>query len=375
MANILINGLNSKIGGGKSILNNYFRLLQDSSNKNNNYFFIVPKINDFNNPSNINIKLIKIKNIFKKRFFLFFTYTIIIPRLIKRNNIDLILNLADIPVKTKTYQLFLFDWPYAAYPDSIAWKRLPIKEFIFKKIKLHIFKSLTQYINALLVQSTIIGNHLSKLYGFDNFKVVPNAVSLDNLTGGEDHYFNLPHGIKLLYLSYYYVHKNFEIFIPLAKAIKEQNLNYKIIITLDPNQHKLSKKFITSIKNQKLNDIIINVGPVEMKHVPSLYKQCDGLLMPTLLESFSGTYVEAMFHKIPIFTSNLDFAVGVCGYGAQYFDPLDETDILRKLNEVFADQKIISQQIFNASNKLESMPDWQKVYNLIDCIINESIEI
>jgi len=65
--------------------------------------------------------------------------------------------------------------------------------------------------------------------------------------------------------------------------------------------------------------------------VPSLYAQSDALLMPTLLESFSGTYVEAMFHKIVILTSKLDFAEDVCGESAFYFDPTSPEDILASI--------------------------------------------
>jgi glycosyltransferase involved in cell wall biosynthesis len=46
------------------------------------------------------------------------------------------------------------------------------------------------------------------------------------------------------------------------------------------------------------------------------------MLFPTLLESFSGTYIEAMHFGLPIITSDLDFAHTVCGDAAIYCDPL-----------------------------------------------------
>jgi hypothetical protein len=49
-----------------------------------------------------------------------------------------------------------------------------------------------------------------------------------------------------------------------------------------------------------------------MSDVPKWYKATQALLLPTLLESFSGTYIEAMHFERPIFTSNLDFAKEVC---------------------------------------------------------------
>ncbi len=57
------------------------------------------------------------------------------------------------------------------------------------------------------------------------------------------------------------------------------------------------------------------------------YLACNALLLPTLLESFSGTYLEAMHFGRPILTSNLDFARDVCDDAALYFDPWDPVAI------------------------------------------------
>ena len=103
------------------------------------------------------------------------------------------------------------------------------------------------------------------------------------------------------------------------------------MITLASEQHFKAARILQTLKKERLDEVVINVGPVRMSNVPSLYNQCDGLLMPTLLESFSGTYVEAMYHRKTILTSRLDFAEDVCGAAAFYFNPLDENSILREM--------------------------------------------
>lgn len=49
--------------------------------------------------------------------------------------------------------------------------------------------------------------------------------------------------------------------------------------------------------------------------------------MPTLMESFSGTYLEAFHFGTPVLTSDLDFARETCGEAALYFDPTDTASI------------------------------------------------
>jgi glycosyltransferase involved in cell wall biosynthesis len=369
---ILINGLNSNVGGGKSILINFLKLLSQKK-LSDKYFFLVKNKTDFIEFNNNNIIFISLPKVFNFSIFYPLIYFFLIDMVLKKFKVDVVLNLSDIPIKTNVKQIFLFDWPYAVYPESIVWERLNFYSYYYKKIKLKIFELNIKYIDIFIAQNKVISNRLNYLFGIKNIEIVPNAVSLDNLGDSNLFNFHFPEGVKLLYLTHYYSHKNLEIFIPLAKKIKEQGLNYKIIITIDKSQGYNASKLLKEIRKNSLDDVVINVGPVEMKNVPSLYKQCDGLLMPTLLESFSGTYVEAMFHKIPIFTSNYDFAKIVCKDGAVYFNPLEPLDILEKIKETFNDKFRLQQIINNSQYVLSQLSNWNDSFNLINKIIEKKI--
>ena len=79
-----------------------------------------------------------------------------------------------------------------------------------------------------------------------------------------------------------------------------------------------------------------------MEHVPILYKQVDGMIMPTLLESFSATYIDSMALGVPIFTSDRDFARDVCGDAAWYFDPLNAESIFEVISNAFQSGQILT---------------------------------
>lgn len=120
-----------------------------------------------------------------------------------------------------------------------------------------------------------------------------------------------------------------------------------------------------------MDEIVINVGPVSMDVVPSLYSQCDALLMPTLLESFSGTYVEAMFHHKTILTSNLDFAKDVCGQAAFYFDPLDPDSILSAINHAFEDNDKRMRKIEKGRKQLDQLLSWDQVFEKYQALLKD----
>jgi glycosyltransferase involved in cell wall biosynthesis len=186
------------------------------------------------------------------------------------------------------------------------------------------------------------------------------------------HDFHLPPGkFKFLYLSHYYPHKNIEAFLPLAHAIKTQGLPYCLVVTLAPSQNPRAAAFLQAVRDEGLDDVIFNTGPVAMAHVPSLYRQSDALLMPTLLESFSGTYVEAMYQRKVILTSDMDFARDVCGPAAIYFDPLAPTSILATMELAYndVDERQRLQQL--GWDRVHTMPGWDVVFALFDKALAE----
>ncbi|HPL67771.1 MAG TPA: glycosyltransferase [Smithellaceae bacterium] len=363
MANFLINGLKSKTGGGKSILNNYLGLLKNS-HSTNKFLILTPNVEDYKKYACDFVKILNVKSIYKKNIFFPFTNHFLMPKLLKDLNIDVIFNLGDIVIPTNIPQVYLFDWSYAVYPDSIVWNHMDAWSYCERKIKLHFFKKYINRANVVIAQTKTIKIKLEALYSLRNVVVIPNAVSLENMNGGEDYNFELPKDkFKCLYLTYYYSNKNIEIFVPLAKKIQKEDLPFCLVVTIAPTQHKRSKQFLDTVKKEHLTDTIINVGPVAMSRVPSLYAQTDALLMPSLLESFSGTYVEAMFHGKPILTSDMDFAVDVCGDSAFYFNPSDANSILDTISKTFEDVETRKRKILAGRHRLKQFMTWSEAFD------------
>ena len=308
-----------------------------------------------------------------KTFMLPAVNALVLPGLVRRGGYDLVLNFADIPIPTGTRQLFLFDWSYAAFPDSIAWQRAGCADNLKRRLKLYFFRRYLRYVDVMIAQGPAICERLQRLYGISQLHVIPNAVALDNLSGGESHDFALGTGFKLLCLSQYYSHKNLEILIDVAELIRERSIDLKIVLTIEAVQGRGARRLIEAIADRNLGGIIVNVGSVPMPRVPSLYRQTDALLLPTLLESFSGTYVEAMFHGKPIFTSKYEFAVDVCQDAAFYFDPLNARDILSVVLQALENPGIITRKIAEGRKCLDSMLDWDKAFDSFMSLIDTTL--
>lgn len=372
MANVLINGVSAKSGGGRSILTNFLTCLKSNGSKNE-YFVVVPFAHLYSQFS-CNVTIIPMRFL-SRLVFLPFANAVVLPYLIKKHNIDIVFNVSDVPIPTSKHQVFLFDWPYAAYPDSKAWSLLNFKGMVVRKAKLYLFKKYLPFVNKLIAQNNALKKRLELLYKIEGISIIPNAVSFDSRKNKLQFDFGFVEGFKLLCLTFYYPHKNLEIFIPLAKLIRDKGLDIKIILTISKEQGKNAERLLEDIKANFLSDIIINIGPVSMDRVPSLYDQTDGLLLPTLLESFSGTYVEAMYHKKPIYTSNLDFATSVCKESAYYFDPFDPEDILKTILTSREDTEVLQEKIKVGYSIMDNLPSWNQAFVMYEELFHSENDV
>jgi glycosyltransferase involved in cell wall biosynthesis len=276
-----------------------------------------------------------------------------------REAFDVVLNFSDIPIRTKVRQIFLFDWPYAAHPESIAWLRSRFSERIFRKVKLWYFEKNLQFIGTCVVQTKTIGDRLKTIYGIDNLALVPNAVDKQSLVANSVSNFNFGGSRKLLCFSRYYSHKNIEVLLDVAELIRAEAADFKIVLTIEPSQGAGARALLREVEERGLGGVVLNIGAVGSRDIPALYASVDGLLLPTLLESFSGTYVEAMFFRVPIFTSDLPFARDACGDCAFYFDPAIPADIFQCISRAFSDEDEIARKVAIASRRLALAPTWK----------------
>lgn len=190
-----------------------------------------------------------------------------------------------------------------------------------------IFRQSLRHTALLLCQTPVAETRLKQTFGYSGrIALLPNAVSVDSLAGG-----GMPdkpaaldeklHPLKLFCLTRYYPHKNLEAIVDMFVRFRQELRDVLVILTISANDHPNAKRLLRAIDRHQLTSNILNVGPLKQQELYSYYRHCQALFLPTLLESFSGTYLEAMQFGSPILTSNLDFARQICGDAAMYFDP------------------------------------------------------
>ena len=215
---------------------------------------------------------------------------------------DVLFSMANFALPTYARQLVLFHWPYAIYPTSEVWGQMDVHSRIVRRWKLWAFQRRLRYASAVVAQTDVAAERLRDLHGLTDVRVIPNAVSLQDLSQADvrvDPSWSLlftrgreENDRDLLCLTRYYPHKNLDVLLDLAVLIKHNGgvggRKVRILTTISADQHTGAKRFLAEVERQRLGEIIVNIGPVAMEHVPALYQATHGLILPTLLESFSG---------------------------------------------------------------------------------------
>lgn len=369
MKTVAINALNSNSGGGKSIRDSYLKLLNEV-NLTERYVVITAKVVDLGFLNNPNIEVMVMPRFWSRALLAPLIYRFLLGRVLRRIGANVVLNMGDLIVHTDAKQIYIFDWSYALDVHPKVWEGMNFFDRLNRRVKLWLIKRDFTKPDIVIAQTDFIRGRLKELYGVHDVRVINNAVTINTNPGEVTLDFALPIGVRLVYPSVYYPHKNLEVLLDLAVAIKSSQLDYRIVTTVNPDTDA-ARRYLDSIAERGLQDVITNIGQVPLNQMHSLYKQCDALLMPTLLESFSIVYLEAMHHGLPVFTSDMWFAQAVCGDAAKYFDPFDAKDILRALEEVMPHPLVKRDLTEAGARRLASFPTWEENFATYQQYIDE----
>jgi glycosyltransferase involved in cell wall biosynthesis len=287
-------------------------------------------------------------------------------RILAAERPDVLFNMGSIATPARYPQLVLFHWPYAIYPEREVWERMTPADQRSRRVRRWFFVRRLRFVTRFAAQTETARGRLQRIFGLRNVSIVPNAVSVGGAPA-DRRPDCLPDGVlapgrrALLCLTRYYPHKNLEVLVELGRRIRDAGAPFVVLLTLSPDEDRAVAPLLSRIEAEALGDVVVNLGRVPMEDVPALYSACDALLLPTLLESFSGTFVESMHYGRPVFTSDRDFAHEVCGDAAWYFDPHSAREMLGILQRAFADPVELQRRIALGRARAAELPGWPEV--------------
>ena len=148
-----------------------------------------------------------------------------------------------------------------------------------------------------------------------------------------------PDEALFLVLASHYPHKHLEFVPSVAEALaRRTGRSFRFLLTIDPAGPGFAQ-IAADAGRRGVGERVGTVGPLRLPDCPGAYAACDALFLPTLLETFTASYPEAMQMERPIVTSDLPFARDICADAAAFYAPLDAGDAAARLAELLASEE------------------------------------
>jgi len=261
--------------------------------------------------------------------------------------------------RPKCPHLVGYNLPHYIYPDSPFFTRLSwIRRLKFKLKGLIIRNQFRKESDAIVGQTEDVAQRGSEWLGIKRhftvgntcnahyFRSVPSSVRVPHIKDNDV--------FKWLTISGYHTHKNLESISKVAAELhRAAPGKHHFYVTLKSADYE---KLYSEVEREW----ITNIGPVPSSEGPALYHFCDGMFLPTLLECFSASYVEAMAMGRPIVTTNLSFAKIICDSAAAYYSAESVQQAAKQLERIRTDHSFREGLIQNGKERMLEFPSATK---------------
>ena len=333
---ILINagnltGVGAQAGSGLSLIPPLLQAMSDCE-----ISLLLPDLATYHEleiPPNTMVNFVKCHSGFSNDFHRFDGLIRVIPQLARRRNVDVCLSLGDFaPMRMPCPNVIFFHQPLLLYENEThglngwpLYKRLFLTSY---------FAHSAGSAACVIVQTPVMADRLKKKFniGDNRVAIVPYPTPrLEEINAVAPILHPLIRECSkpqcLLFLAYYYPHKNHAILPKVAEELRNRGMvnDVHIFTTISEDVFKSTR---LKVEFENYPDVITNLGHLSLAEVAGALRSSNALFLPTLAESYGNIYLEAMNFRLPILTSDRDFARWMCRDFAIYFDPLDPVSIV-----------------------------------------------
>lgn len=358
-ANILLNLVAIKKGGGQQVAVNFLNVILTEEIADFNFLIIATEgtilAKKLKSQNTYKYKLIH-NHIIKRAVFDLFT----IKKIAKKYKIDLIFSLFGPAIfAPKTLSVTGVAVSNLFYPEIKFWNGNALyllKKRIIDKYRLETIKKA----DALIFENSGMKGRGKKLYNLTESIFIRPSISLkkSELSSMVTEQIKLlnKNRFTVLMLTGVHPNKKVEAVIPILKYLHSQNekdIDFAISISAS---HPFAINLLEEAKKNKLGGHIKFLDSVHPEDVPSLSKHIHAYLLISLLESFSNNIIEAWTYQRPLVITDADWSRSICKDAALFVNRENEEDIALKILELKRSKEKQKELTEAGSKELEKYP-------------------
>lgn len=166
-------------------------------------------------------------------------------------------------------------------------------------------------------------------------------------------------------------HKNFDILPDVLIELKRLGIENVRFHTTIPFDHPLNNKLKKHLNELGMMKNWKNYGRISQKELEAMYQRCQLCYLPTLLEVFSASTVEAMYFNLPIVATNFSFNTEVLADSSLYYEPKNAKAAAQQLAKLIADKALQEDMKEKMKIQLAKYGDYDKHFNAIKAFLLE----
>ena len=266
----------------------------------------------------------------------------------------------------KTHEVMRFTNPWVTHPNKYSWSTMSF----LPKLKQWLYclnqKRLMKAAYALVTQTETTKKGIMRITGKPTEKVcVVNNVlpgvfkTMDNTPIVEDDWINVA------CVGAPVPHKNMDIIPDVIDELAKIGIKNVRFHTTIPVDNPMMAKVVDRCAELGYKDRLINHGRVSQKELGEMYRRCQFCFLPTLLEVFSASTVEAMYFNLPIIATDFPFNTEVLADACLYYEPKNAKDAANQLAKMIADKELQATMRERMARQLAIYGDYDAHFNAI----------
>jgi glycosyltransferase involved in cell wall biosynthesis len=265
----------------------------------------------------------------------------------------------------KNKEVIRFANAWSTNPNQYAWKTLSLKGKLRTALYGILERTLLRKAEYIITQTETVKQGLIRVTKLpnNNIAVVPNVLPAIYQDLPKTHN-KLGDNIDIAAIGGAMPHKNFDI-IPqvLHLLCSRYNItNIRFHMTL-PVESTVWQRIKEQLDAYLLNEMVVNHGKLTLYELSDLYNKCNFAFLPSVLETFSASTIEAMHFSLPIVASNLSFNTEVLTDSALYYEPMNAADAADKIATLIKDKNLQDSCSARMSKRIVRYIDFKKYYN------------
>jgi len=153
-------------------------------------------------------------------------------------------------------------------------------------------------------------------------------------------------------------------------CLKEMGVgNVRFHVTI-PEDDPMWAVICGKMKAKGLTESIINHGRTPQKDLAEMYRRCTLCFLPTLLEVFSVSTLEAMFFDLKIVATDFPFNREVLDDAALYYEPMNAQQAATQLKRLMEDENLKKELSERMKRQLAQYSDYDQHFNdIVDFVV------